>query len=66
MYASYKNDPDAFAQHYAAMMRNGYTAPPDVLLARFFGIDLNDPSLLSGVVKLLDDRVAHLKSEYAR
>src|SRR5207244_4091726 len=58
MYAMYGKDPKAFAPRYAAMMKNGYTAPPAALLKRFFDIDLDDP--LDDVVKLLDARVDEL------
>jgi oligoendopeptidase F len=64
MYASYTHDPKAFAPRYVAMMKNGYTAPPAVLLKQFFGIDLDDP--LDDVVRLLDARVAALRAAYAR
>jgi oligoendopeptidase F len=64
MYASYSHDPKAFAPRYVAMMKNGYTAPPAVLLKQFFGIDLDDP--LDDVVHLLDARVAALRAAYAR
>jgi len=64
MYAMYGKDPKAFAPRYAAMMKNGYTAPPAVLLKRFFGIDLDDP--LDDVIQLLGARVAALRAAYAR
>lgn len=55
MYAMYGRDPKAFAPRYVAMMKNGYTAPPAVLLKRFFGIDLDAP--IDDVVALLKARV---------
>jgi oligoendopeptidase F len=55
MYAMYGRDPKAFAPRYAAMMKNGYTAPPAVLLKRFFDIDLDAP--IDDVVTLLKARV---------
>lgn len=61
MYAMYGRDPKAFAPHYVAMMKNGYTAPPAVLLKRYFGIDLDAP--LDDVVALLDARVGRYARE---
>jgi len=55
MYAMYGRDPKAFAPRYVAMMKNGYTAPPAVLLKRFFGIELDAP--IDDVVALLKARV---------
>lgn len=57
LYAMYRADPKGFAPRYIAMMKNGYTAPPDVLLKRFFDIDLSDPRLLDDAVALLKARV---------
>ena len=66
MYEMYKSDPKSFAPRYVAAMRNGYTAPAAALLEKFFGIDLDDPTLLTGVVKLLNARVDELQAAYGR
>ncbi|HJT16685.1 MAG TPA: M3 family metallopeptidase, partial [Thermoanaerobaculia bacterium] len=55
LYAMYRRDAAAFAPKYVAMMRNGYTAPPNALLRKFFGFDLNDP--LEPVFALLRERI---------
>lgn len=39
-------DPAGFTPRYAALLRNGYDAPPDELLQRFLGISLRDPDAL--------------------
>jgi oligoendopeptidase F len=62
MYAMYSKDPAAFAQRYVAMMRSGYTAPAATLLKEFFGIDLDDPRLVTDVVAMLDARVEQLRA----
>jgi oligoendopeptidase F len=66
MYSMYTKDPASFAQRYVAMMRNGYTAPASTLLEGFFGIDLNDPQLVTDVVAMLDARVEQLRAAYER
>ena len=66
MFSIYSADPKAFARRYVAMMRNGYTGPAETLLAKFFGIDLDDSALLTEVVKLLNARVDQLQAEVAR
>ena len=66
MYSMYTNDPKAFAPRYVSAMRNGYTVPAGTLLERFFGIDLDDPALLTDVVRLLSSRVDQLEAEYKR
>jgi len=66
MYSMYTKDPSSFAHRYVAMMRNGYTAPAATLLKDFFGIDLNDPELVTDVVRMLDARVEQLRAAYER
>ncbi|HJT16072.1 MAG TPA: hypothetical protein VJ853_01720, partial [Thermoanaerobaculia bacterium] len=63
MYEMYTRDPAAFAPKYIGLMRNGYTAPPNTLLRRFFGFDLNDPALLEPVVSMLRGRVDEFTTE---
>ena len=41
-------DPRGFSTRYAALLRNGYDAPPAVLLKRFLDIDFTDSKALVG------------------
>ena len=52
-------DPSGFRTRYAALLRNGYDAPPGVLLKRFLGIDFADTKALVGsATKVLDEWVS--------
>jgi oligoendopeptidase F len=46
-------DPAGFQTRYLQLLRNGYDAPPDVLLKRIMGIDLRDESLVNGAVDVI-------------
>jgi oligoendopeptidase F len=46
-------DPAGFQMRYLQLLRNGYDAPPDVLLKRIMGIDLRDESLVNGAVDVI-------------
>ena len=52
-----------FAPRYLALLKNGFDAPPDVLLKRFLNIDLFDPALLNDDVDLLNRRLDQLEHE---
>jgi hypothetical protein len=45
-------------------MRNGFDAPPEVLLKRFLKIDLHDPRLISNAVKVIEEKVKLLEQSY--
>lgn len=56
-------DPRRFAAGYAALLRNGYDAPPDVLLKRFLNIDFaNWRELTTSATAVLDKWVADYSS----
>ena len=63
-YAMYLRDRDHFVPRYVALMKNGFDAPPDVLLKRFLDIDLQDPRLVSTALKVVEERVALLEQSY--
>ena len=46
-YEMYTRDPAHFVPRYIALMRNGFDAPPEILLKRFLDIDLHDPRLVA-------------------
>lgn len=65
-YELYQKDPENFVTHYNALMRNGFDAPPAVLLKNFLNIDLNDPQILAGPIQVLTQKVDLLEKEYTQ
>lgn len=65
-YEMYTRDPEHFAPRYVALLRNGFDAPPDVLLKRFLDIDLHDPRLVSNALSVVEDKVTLLEKNYQR
>jgi oligoendopeptidase F len=63
-YEMYRRDPKSFVPNYLALMRNGFDAPPEVLLQRFLKIDLHDPRLISNAVKVIEEKVKLLEQSY--
>ena len=63
-YELYRRDPKSFVPNYIALMRNGFDAPPEVLLKRFLKIDLHDPRLISNAVKVIEEKVKLLEESY--
>jgi len=45
-------------------MKNGFDAPPSILLQRFLDLDLNDPSLVSNALSLVEERIDLLEKNY--
>ena len=64
LFAMYQADPAGFAPRYVNALRNGYDAPPDVLLRRNFGIELAGPSLVKDAVRVLQAKVDDLRRDY--
>lgn len=65
-FEAYKRDPGSFAPRYLSLLRNGYDAPPDVLLKQFLGIDMRGDQLVSDVLAILNSRLPELEATYAR
>jgi oligoendopeptidase F len=65
-YEMYQKDPNYFMSHYNALLRNGFDAPPSVLLKKFLNIDLNDPQILAGPIQILTEKVNLLEKEYSQ
>lgn len=65
-YEMYERDPARFVPRYAALMKNGFDAPAEVLLKRFLNIDLRDPRLVSDAARLLEGKLDLLESEYSK
>lgn len=55
----FRKDPANFAGRYAALVSNGFDAPPSSLLRRFLGIDLKSP-------KLVDESLSYLRANLPR
>jgi oligoendopeptidase F len=65
-YAMYLRDPEHFVPRYIALMRNGFDAPPTVLLKRFLDLDLHDPRLIANALSVLEDKVNLLEKSYQK
>ena len=63
-YEMYRRDPKHFVPRYIALMRNGFDAPPAILLKRFLDIDLHDPGLVSNALSVVEDKVNLLEKSY--
>jgi oligoendopeptidase F len=63
-YEMYTRDPQHFVPRYIALMRNGFDAPPELLLKRFLDIDLHDPRLVSTALSLVEDKINLLEKGY--
>jgi oligoendopeptidase F len=62
-YQLYTANREDFAPRYAALLKNGFDAPPAELLKRFLNIDLFSPSLLRDDLELLDRRLRLLEGD---
>jgi hypothetical protein len=45
-------------------MKNGFTAPPEVLLKRFLDLDLHDPRLLTNALHAIEEKLDLLEKSY--
>jgi oligoendopeptidase F len=62
----YSANREQFLPRYIALLKNGFDAPPAVLLRQFLKIDLLDGSVLSDDLALLNQRLAQLESGASR
>lgn len=65
-YEIYTRDPEYFVPRYIALMRNGFDAPPEVLLKRFLEIDLHDTRLVSTALSVVEDKINLLEKGYRK
>jgi oligoendopeptidase F len=65
-YELYRRDPKQFAPRYLALMRNGFDAPPAVLLKRYLDLDLTDPRLIANALSVLEEKVNLLEKTYQK
>lgn len=61
-YQLYTSDREQFVPGYIALLKNGFDAPPAVLLKRFLNIDLFDPALFNDDLELLNRRLDQLEA----
>ena len=65
-YAIYLRDKEYFVPRYLALMRNGFVAPPTVLLKRFLDLDLHDPRLMANALSVLEEKITLLEKLYQK
>lgn len=65
-YELYTRDPEHFVPRYIALMRNGFDAPPELLLKRFLDIDLHDSRLVSNALSVVEDKINLLEKSYQK
>ena len=63
-YAMYLRDAEHFVPRYIALMKNGFNAPPAILLKRFLDMDVNDPRLVSNALTIVEEKVSLLEKNY--
>jgi oligoendopeptidase F len=63
-YEMYSRDPERFVSRYISLMKNGFDAPPKILLKRFLDLDLDDPRLITNAVRVVEEKVNLLEKSY--
>ena len=63
-YQLYRRDGDDFMRRYIGLMKNGFDAPPEVLLKRFLNIELNDARLVSDALSVVEEKINLLEKSY--
>jgi oligoendopeptidase F len=63
-YEMYTRDPEHFVPRYIALMKNGFDAPPAILLKRVLDIDIHDPDLVSNALSMIEKKVDLLEKSY--
>jgi oligoendopeptidase F len=66
MFDMLKTDPANFQKHYAALLRQGFHAPPEELLRSLFGRDLSQQQLVDDGMNILQKRVSSLAEVYKK
>jgi oligoendopeptidase F len=64
MFEMARKDPADFQKRYAALMAEGFDAPPRQLLARFFGKELSPPELVETDIAVIREKVVALGQLY--
>jgi oligoendopeptidase F len=66
MFDMLKQDPASFQKHYAALLRDGFHAPPEELLRSFFARDVSQRQLVDDGMNILQQRVSALAEIYKK
>ena len=65
-YSMYQDDRERFVPRYLALMKNGFDAPPGVLLKRHLNLDLHDPRLFSKALSVIGNKVDLIEKAYQK
>jgi oligoendopeptidase F len=63
-YEMYARDREHFVLRYLALMKNGFDAPPKILLKRFLDLNLDDPRLITNALRVVEAKVNLLEKSY--
>lgn len=63
-YAAWQRAPSAFVPSYLALLRSGWTAPPQVLLRQHLGMALDDPRAVDDAFAMVAYRIGELEQLY--
>jgi oligoendopeptidase F len=66
MFDMVKHDPAAFQKRYLDLLRNGFYAPPEELLSKFFGRELSQRELVDDSMNILQQRIQSLAELYKK
>jgi oligoendopeptidase F len=66
MFDMLKQEPVSFQKRYAALLREGFHAPPEELLRSFFGRDLSQRQLVDDSMNILQQRISSLAEVYKK
>ena len=66
MFDMLKQDPVSFQKRYAALLREGFHAPPEELLRSLFGRDVSQRQLVDDGMNILQQRVSSLAEVYKK
>ena len=64
MFDMVKHDPVGFQKRYLDLLRNGFYAPPEQLLSKFFGRELSQRELVDDSMNILQQRIQSLAELY--
>jgi oligoendopeptidase F len=66
MFDMIKHDPATFQKRYLDLLRNGFYAPPEQLLSKFFGRDASQSELVNDSMNILQQRIQSLAGLYQK
>jgi oligoendopeptidase F len=66
MFDMVQHDPADFQKRYLSLLREGYSAPPEKLLSKFFGREMSQRELVDDSMRILQQRVQSLASIYEK